>query len=120
MCGVTLRSRWIKGGAAYILLVMALGTAAAVDVDSSGFYIAAIVATIPSYWILYPAIFSIQVFTAMIAGVGVDGSGPAWVLVPLLPLSFGACAAMNVLLLWLVMRGARPCAARLRLLFSRA
>jgi hypothetical protein len=114
------RSRWKTGGATYVFSVMALASAAAVAEDDTVFHVAAQVVTIPSYVILYPYFFSAQVLAAMVAGVGVDGSGPGWVLVPLVPLTFGTAAVANVCLLWLVVHGARPCGVRLRRLFSRA
>jgi hypothetical protein len=120
MGGMTARSRWMTGGATYVFSVMALATAAVLAEDGTGFYVAAQVVTIPSYLILYPYFFSAQVLAAMVAGVGVDGSGPGWVLVPLVPLTFGTAAVANVCLLWLVVRGARPCGVRVRRLFSRA
>jgi hypothetical protein len=120
MGGVTVHSRWLIGAAVYVFLVMALATAAAVAGDGTGFYVAGQVATIPSYVILYPLFFTVEVLAAMVTGVGVDGSGPSWVLVPLFPLTFGAAALANVCLLWLVVRGARPCRVQLRRLLSRA
>jgi hypothetical protein len=110
----------MMGGAAYVFLVMALATAAALAGDGTGFYVAAQAVTIPSYVILYPLFFTVQVLAAMVAGVGVDGSGAGWLLVPLFPLTFGTAAVANVCLLWLVVRGARPCGVRLHRLFSRA
>jgi len=118
MGGVTFRSRWATGGAAYIFLVMALATAAAVGDNS--FYLAAVVTTFPSCVILYPILFPVVVLVEMAVGVGIDGSGPSWVGVPLYALGFGAAAVANVLLLWLVVRSARPCLVRLRRLLSRA
>jgi hypothetical protein len=107
-------------GATYVFSVMALATAAALVDDGTGFYVAAQALTIPSYGILYPLFFSAQVLAALVAGVGVDGSGPGWILVPLFPLTFGTAAVANVCLLWLVVRGTRTCGVRLRRLFSRA
>jgi hypothetical protein len=89
----------MMGGAAYVFLVMALATAAALAGDGTGFYVAAQAVTIPSYVILYPLFFTVQVLAAMVAGVGVDGSGAGWLLVPLFPLTFGTAAVANVCLL---------------------
>lgn len=103
MRGVTFRSRWTTGGAAYVLLVMALATAAALNGDI-GFYLAAGVAAFPSCLILYSLVYPVVVLVAMAAGGGIDGSGSSWVTVPPYALAFGAAAVANVFLVWLVAR----------------
>ena len=112
--------RWAIGGAFYVLGVIALALGAMGEHDaSSAFYSAAIVATLPSCLILYPAFYAVYVAVALAIGVGVDGSGPSWVVLPLLPLSFGVAAALNVILLRLVVCGIRSGWARRRRLISR-
>jgi hypothetical protein len=86
---------------------------------SNAFYLAAIVATLPSCLILYPVYYSVVVVVALAIGVGVDGSGPAWVLLPAVPLGFGVAAALNVILLRLVVYGIRSRWARRRRPISR-
>jgi len=119
MGGMTLRSRLTTRGAVYVVLAMALGTAAAVDSDGYGFYVAAIVATFPSCLILVP-FYPVVVMSAMAASMGNDGSGTSWVIVTLCALGFGAAAVLNLLLARLVAGYAGPCWVRLRRLVSRA
>jgi hypothetical protein len=117
MGGMKLRSRWTMGGAAYVVLAVALGTAAAVDGRGYGFYVAAI-ATFPSSLILSPFFYPVMVMTAMAASM--SGSAPSWVIVTLDASWFGAAAGLNVLLVRLVAGNARPCWMRLRRLVTRA
>jgi hypothetical protein len=105
------------GGATYVVVAMALGTAAAVDSDGFGFSVAAIAATFPSCLILYPLLYPVIIRAGMAASMSIDGSGPYWVIVTL---CFGVAAVLNVLLVRLVVVKARPCWARLRRLVSRA
>jgi len=116
---MTLRSRLTTRAAAYIVVAMALGTAAAVDSHGYGFYVAAIVATFPSCLILF-LFYPVVVMSAMAASMGNDGSGPSSVFVTVYALGFGIAAVLNVLLARLVAGNAIPCWVRLRRLVSRA
>lgn len=122
MGGMTLRSRWTTGGAAYVVLAIALGAAAAVDSDGSGFAVAVIVATFPSCLILFPLWYPVMVMAAMAASMSIESSSPGtdWMLVTYYAWCFGIAAVLNILLVWLVARNARPCWVGLRRLVSRA
>jgi hypothetical protein len=113
--------RWVIGCAVYVLVVMALGVGAAVgrgDI-ASAFYMAATVATMPGLVILAPAFYMVFLGAgALTISLGMDGSGPAWVL-PVLSLGYGTAAFLNVVLLRLLVCGTRSGWARRRSLSSR-
>lgn len=117
-----LPKRWAIGGAVYVLVVMALGAGATVgrgDI-ASAFYMAATVATLPGLVIVTPAFYmAFMVAGALTVSLGMDGSGPAWVVLPVLSLGYGTAAFLNVLLLRLLVCGRRSGWARRRRLSSR-
>jgi hypothetical protein len=114
---MTLARRWRKAGVLYVLFLATLATAAALDENGYGFYVAALVATLPVGIVVPPLLFLLVSVVSIAAGVGSDGSN--WVSVPLFLLMFGTAAIANAILAVWVSHSARPACVTLRGLFAR-
>jgi hypothetical protein len=100
-----------------VLILAVLAAAAASDGNGYGFYLTALLATLPVGIVVPPVLYLLVSTVSIASGVGSDGS--SWVSVPLFVLLFGAAAVANAMLAAWVSRSARPACVTLRGLFAR-